>query len=139
LESCPGIAAVVPPGELELDHERSGELIALAERDSWFTYYYWDDDQKAPDFARTVDIHRKPGYDPCELFMTSRFRAVRKVLRKKLGFRYKMDVIPLDAALVRGSHGVYPDSPTDGPIIIGPGELPEDMRRFGKLVDRILR
>ena len=68
LQSVPGVARVARPVELELDHPRSGELIVLSEPDAWFTYYYWLEDSLAPDFARTVDIHRKPGYDPCELF-----------------------------------------------------------------------
>ena len=141
LQAIPGIARVVEPAELELDHSRSGELIALSEPDSWFTYYYWLDDRLAPDFARTVDIHRKPGYDPCELFMTSKWRAIRRVLQKKLGFRYSMDVIPLDATLVKGSHGLHPSDPQDGPLIIGPGNLPADMASFpdyvrGQLANR---
>ncbi|WP_372721469.1 alkaline phosphatase family protein, partial [Novipirellula sp.] len=136
LESVPGIDRVVDPAEIELDHPRSGELIALAKPNAWFAYYYWLDDQHAPDFARTVDIHRKPGYDPCELFMTSKFRAIRKVLRKKLGFRYSMDVIPLDATLVRGSHGLHPPA-EKGPLIIGPGELPNDMRMFPSYVKQL--
>jgi predicted AlkP superfamily pyrophosphatase or phosphodiesterase len=130
LESVEGVAQVVPPQELELDHPRSGELIALSASDSWFTYYYWNDDALAPDFARTVDIHRKPGYDPCELFMTSKLRAVARVAQKKLGFRYKVDVIPLDANLVRGSHGTYPAAAEDGPLVIGPGEPPQYMKAF---------
>jgi predicted AlkP superfamily pyrophosphatase or phosphodiesterase len=137
LESVEGVERVVPPSELELDHPRSGELIALAEPDAWFTYYYWLDDRLAPDFARTVDIHRKPGYDPCELFMTSRLRAFARLAQKKLGFRYKMDVIPLDAALVRGSHGLHPD-PDLGPLIVGPGQLPTDMRGFKGYVESLL-
>ncbi len=134
LESIPGIAQVVAPEQLELDHPRSGELVALAEPDSWFTYYYWVDDTFAPDFARTVDIHRKPGYDPCELFATSKLRAVARVAQKKLGFRYKVDVIPLDATLVRGSHGIYPASNQDGPVIVGPDAPPTDMRDFANYV-----
>src|SRR4029450_12941086 len=55
--------------ELGLDHPRSGELLAISRPDRWFSYYYWLDDDRAPDFARTVDIHRKPGYDPVELFL----------------------------------------------------------------------
>src|SRR5439155_8287330 len=51
-----------------IDHPRAGDLIAVAPENAWFTYYYWLDDARAPDFARTVDIHRKPGYDPVELF-----------------------------------------------------------------------
>jgi predicted AlkP superfamily pyrophosphatase or phosphodiesterase len=139
LESIPGVDHVLPPGELELDHPRSGELIALASPDAWFSYYYWLDDDAAPDFARTVDIHRKPGYDPCELFMTSKFRAMRKLAQKKLGFRYSMDVIPLDATLVRGSHGLHTDSEQDGPLMIGPGDLPDDMRGLKAYVRDLLR
>ncbi len=138
LQGVPGIDRVVDPAELELDHPRSGELVALANSDAWFTYYYWTDDSLAPDFARTVDIHRKPGYDPCELFMTSKFRALRKLARKKLGFRYKMDVIPLDPTLVRGSHGLQTQA-DDGPLIIGPGDLPADMRGFKQYVESLLR
>ena len=54
--------------EIGLDHPRSGEIVALSEPDAWFAYPFWLDDGQAPDYARTVDIHRKPGYDPCELF-----------------------------------------------------------------------
>lgn len=137
LDAVPGIQSVVDPAELELDHPRSGELIAIAEPDSWFTYYYWNDDGDAPDFSRTVDIHRKPGYDPCELFITSKLRAIGIVAKKKLGFRYKMDVIPLDATLVKGSHGRIV-SGDEGPMIIGPGDLPENMQGFKGYVERIL-
>lgn len=137
LASIPGISDVFEPEQLELDHPRSGELIALADSDAWFSYYYWLDDNRAPDFAPTVDIHRKPGYDPCELFLTSKFRAARKLARKKLGFRYKMDVIPLDATLVRGSHGLHTD-PDRGPLVIGPGTPPDDMRGFKDYVRGIL-
>ncbi len=143
LQSVPGVDRVVPPAELELDHPRSGELIALASPDAWFTYYYWLDDRSAPDFARTVDIHRKPGYDPCELFMTSKSRMLARLAQKKLGMRYKMDVIPLDATLVRGSHGLH-TSPDSGPLVIGPpdiesGDLPTDMRDFKGYVRRLLK
>jgi len=137
LQSVPGVARVSRPVELELDHPRSGELIVLSEPDAWFTYYYWLDDSLAPDFARTVDIHRKPGYDPCELFMTSKVRAMSRLAQKKIGLRYKMDVIPLDAQLVRGSHGLHTE-PEKGPLIVGPGELPDDMRDFKAYVQRLL-
>ena len=138
VESIDGVDQVLPPGELELDHPRSGDLIALADQESWFTYYYWLDDEAAPDFAPTVDIHRKPGYDPCELFATSKLRAIARVAQKKLGFRYKMDVIPLDANLVRGSHGIAPNRPELGPLIVGPGELPSDMRDLKPYVRKLL-
>ncbi len=88
-----------------IDHERAGDIVAIAKPDSWFAYYHWLDDKLAPDYARVVDIHKKPGYDPVEMFMTSKLRAGYKLLRKKLGFRYVLDVIPLDATLVKGSHG----------------------------------
>ncbi len=136
----PGIAKVVRPAELELDHPRSGEWIALAESDSWFSYYYWNDDARAPDFARCVDIHRKPGYDPCELFMTSKARAIARVAQKKLGFRYRVDVIPLDPSLVRGSHGLH-TPPEDGPLVVGPKvdeSLPTDMREIKNYIHSLL-
>jgi hypothetical protein len=106
-----------------LDHGRSGELVAVAEPDAWFTYYYWLDDRRAPDFARTVEIHRKPGYDPAELFFdpadrTVKLRAAAALARKKLGLRYTMQVVPLDPSCVRGSHGRLPDDPADGPVFL---------------------
>ncbi|OUW85547.1 MAG: alkaline phosphatase family protein [Saprospirales bacterium TMED214] len=137
LLSVPGVARVARPAEVELDHPRSGELIVLSESDAWFTYYYWLDDALAPDFSRTVDIHRKPGYDPCELFMTSKVRAMSRLAQKKIGMRYKMDVIPLDAHLVRGSHGLH-TQPEKGPLVVGSGELPDDMRNFKAYVQRLL-
>jgi predicted AlkP superfamily pyrophosphatase or phosphodiesterase len=137
LEALEGVDRVADPRDLELDHPRSGELVALAKPDAWFAYPYWLDDARAPDFARTVDIHRKPGYDPCELFMTSAPRAAFRLLQKKLGFRYRMDVIPLDASLVKGSHGLRPP-PEDGPLVIGPGEPPSDMTGFKTYVRRLL-
>ncbi|MBE4741645.1 MULTISPECIES: nucleotide pyrophosphatase/phosphodiesterase family protein [Streptomyces] len=106
-----------------LDHPRSGDLVAVAEPDAWFTYYYWLDDARAPDFARLVDIHRKPGYDPAELFLDPedpyvRVRAATALARKKLGLRYLMDVVPLDPAPVRGSHGRLPDRDDDAPVLL---------------------
>ena len=106
-----------------LDHERSGELVLVASADSWFTYYWWLDDQRAPDYARTVNIHAKPGYDPCELFLDPAFRFPKlkiasSLARKMLGFRYLMDVIPLDATLVKGSHGRITDAPDEGPLLM---------------------
>lgn len=112
-----------------LDHPRSGELVALAKPDAWFAYPFWDNDREAPDYARTVDIHRKPGYDPCELFFdpklfSPKLRAMRRLLSKKLGFRALFDVIPLDASLVKGSHGLPAASLDDKPILIGAGPPP---------------
>lgn len=106
-------------------HERSGDFVAISDSRSWFAYYWWTSDRKAPDYARCVDIHRKPGYDPAELFIDPKIRMPKlkvagKLLRKSLGFRILMDVIPLDATLVRGSHGRVPDDSGDGPLVIGP-------------------
>ncbi|MEJ7768350.1 MAG: nucleotide pyrophosphatase/phosphodiesterase family protein [Chitinophagaceae bacterium] len=121
LKEVPGIDLVLDRKEQEayhINHPRSGELVLMADEKSWFTYYFWLDDQKAPDYARVVDIHKKPGYDPVEMFMTSKARAGYKLLRKKAGFRYVMDVIPLDANLIRGSHGRVGTSTKFHPVII---------------------
>lgn len=136
LSNQPGIQAVVAPEEIQLKHPRSGDWIAMAEPDAWFTYYYWNDDRLAPDFARTVDIHRKPGYDPCELFITSKPRAMFRVAQKKLGFRMKMDVIPLDPNLVGGSHGLV-NSINHNPLVIGP-DAPEDILNFKDYIRGLL-
>ena len=109
-----------------IDHERSGELVAVADAGAWFTYYFWLDDAVAPDYARTVDIHRKPGYDPVELFVDPQLkwpqlRVARRLAQKFLGFRYYMDVIGLDASIVKGSHGRLPTpgrETTEGPVFI---------------------
>ncbi len=106
-----------------LDHPRSGELVLVAEPGAWFTYYYWLEDRNAPDFAKLVEIHKKPGYDPVELFMDPKdrfvkLRAARALLRKKIGMRYMMDVVPLDPSPLRGSHGRLPDSPEEGPVLL---------------------
>ena len=116
-----------------LDHPRSGDLVAVSKPDRWFSYYYWLDDERAPDYARTVDIHRKPGYDPVELFFDPEIKApvasvVSRLARKKLGFRTLMDVISLkDTQLVKGSHGRPTDDPQHGPLVISSaaGLLPE--------------
>ena len=102
----------------QLNHNRSGDFVVMATAESWFTYYFWVHDSKAPDYARCVDIHKKPGYDPVEMFMTSKLRAGYKLLRKKAGFRYVMDVIPLDATLIKGSHGRVNVAEEFCPIII---------------------
>jgi predicted AlkP superfamily pyrophosphatase or phosphodiesterase len=126
LSETNGVAAVLnrkQQSELGIDHPRAGDLIAVARENAWFTYYYWLDDRRAPDFARCVDIHRKPGYDPVELFLDPEIPAVKlkifaRLLQKKLGFRMLMDVIPLDARLVKGSHGCRPANPLDYPLLI---------------------
>ncbi len=125
IAATPGVDRVLDAAtkpKFGLDHPRSGDLVAVAEPDAWFTYYYWLDDDRAPDFAPTVEIHRKPGYDPAELFMdpdlaAPKLRAAGRLVQKKLGFRYLMDVIPTRSDLVSGSHGRLPDDPADGPLI----------------------
>lgn len=112
--------------EFGIDHKRAGDLVVVADERSWFTYYFWLDDALAPDYARTVDIHRKPGYDPVELFVDPRLkfpklRVARRLARKLLGFRYYMDVIGLDASIIRGSHGRLPRpgrEAAEGPTLI---------------------
>ncbi|HYU17681.1 MAG TPA: nucleotide pyrophosphatase/phosphodiesterase family protein [Chloroflexota bacterium] len=126
LEDTAGVALVLDAGARRahhLDHPRCGELVAVAEPDAWFTYYYWLDDNRAPDFARTVDIHRKPGYDPVELFVDPSLRFPKlkvgsTLLQQRLGFRTLLDVVPLDASLVRGSHGRVPDEAAEMPIFV---------------------
>jgi len=126
IASTPGVERVLDnegKREAHLDHPRAGDLVAIATPDSWFTYYYWTDDNRAPDFARTVDIHRKPGYDPAELFIDPNIslpiaKAAYTLLKKELGFRYLMELIPLDASLVRGSHGRLAARPEHGPLLI---------------------
>ncbi|MBD1843278.1 alkaline phosphatase family protein [Cyanobacteria bacterium FACHB-63] len=126
LEQTDGVDMVLDEAGKEayhLDHPRSGDLIAVAKPNAWFTYYYWMDDRKAPDFARTVDIHRKPGYDPAELFIDPKIKLPKlklgmTLLKKKLGFRYLMEVIPLDASVVKGSHGHLTPDAADCPLLI---------------------
>ncbi len=116
-----------------LDHPRAGDLVAMAAPDRWFSYYYWLNDDKAPDFARTVDIHRKPGYDPVELFFDPALRYPKlasglKLVRRKLGQRQLMDVISLkDTQLVKGTHRRITDDANAGPLVISsePGLMPE--------------
>ena len=126
LESLDGVGEVWGDEEKRshgLDHDRSGELVAIADPDAWFTYYYWLDDRHAPDFARTVEIHRKPGYDPVELFLDPAIAFPKlaigwRLLKRMLGMRVLMDVIPLDASLVRGSHGRADTQYARGPLIM---------------------
>ncbi len=131
IAALPEVARVVAGEEREaigLDHPRAGDLVALARSDAWFAYPFWLDDRQAPDYARTVDIHRKPGYDPCELFFDPRLwwpkgRAIRRLVQKKLGFRTLFDVIPLNPSLVKGSHGL-PVAGAQSPVLIGDGPPP---------------
>jgi Type I phosphodiesterase / nucleotide pyrophosphatase len=136
LEGVAGIERVLDAEgkrSIGLDHPRSGELVAIAAPDRWFSYYYWLDDARAPDFARTVDIHRKPGYDPVELFVDPAIRVPPaaigwRLLKRKLGSRTLLDVISLkDTQLVKGSHGRITDGTDHGPLVISsePDLLPD--------------
>jgi hypothetical protein len=133
LEKTTGVDAVLDESgkqQLGINHARAGEFVVVAQPEAWFTYYYWLDDRKAPDFARTVDIHRKPGYDPVELFVDPAIRApmvkiAAKLAARKLGFRNLLDIIPLDASLVKGSHGRIDNPRSRAPVFIGNGSNDE--------------
>jgi predicted AlkP superfamily pyrophosphatase or phosphodiesterase len=130
LERTPGVDSVL--GEegkrhYGIEHARAGELVAIAKPNAWFTYFYWLNDREAPDFARTVDIHRKPGYDPVELFIDPCLRAPKlrvayTLAKRQMGFRDLLDIIPLDASLVKGSHGRIDTPRARGPLFIGNAE-----------------
>jgi predicted AlkP superfamily pyrophosphatase or phosphodiesterase len=149
LAATPGVAAVLDEGAQRahhLDHPRSGDLVCLAEPRAWFTYYFWLDDARAPDYARTVDIHRKPGYDPVELFLDPGIKAPKAKIawtlaRRKLGFRAMMNVIPLDATLVKGSHGLAAARAEEGPVLMSsePSLLGSDRVPAVGVHDLILR
>jgi predicted AlkP superfamily pyrophosphatase or phosphodiesterase len=91
----------VERAEYNLDHPRSGEVVLISKPEKWFAYYWWLDDANAPAFAHTVDIHRKPGYDPVEMF-----------------FNMETKSTPLDATLVKGSHGYPADDPSRQGVIV---------------------
>lgn len=126
LEKTPDVGEVLGKAEKAtagIDHPRAGNLMAVAKENAWFTYYYWLADARAPDLARTVDIHRKPGFDPVELFLDPtvplpKLKIAWRLLQKRLGFRMLMDVVPLDATLVKGSHGRRPADKKDWPVFI---------------------
>jgi predicted AlkP superfamily pyrophosphatase or phosphodiesterase len=148
LQSAPGVAEVLAgQGKRQhgLDHARSGELVVIAEPEAWFTYYYWLSDHQAPDFSRTVDIHRKPGYDPVELFIDSdlkwpELKIAKTLLKKRLGFRYLMDIIPLTSELVKGSHGHLPKMAADWPVFMTRSSdlLPSDKLEATAVFDVLL-
>lgn len=126
LEAVDGIDRVLDRAEqaaFGLDHARSGELVCIATPERWFSYYYWLDEGRMPDFARTVDIHRKPGYDPAELLIDPRIalpklKIAATLLKKLMGFRYYMNVIGLDTRVVKGTHGRLPARDEDGPVFL---------------------
>ena len=144
LEQTQGVDEIRMPAEIWQNGEgigRAGDLIVISKPDSWFTYYYWNDDAVAPDYARTIDIHRKPGYDPCELYVDPAIQfpklAIAKfLLKKKLGLRGLLEVIPLDATLVKGSHGRDIVDEGEQPVLIG-ASMP--VSRAEDVHDAILR
>jgi predicted AlkP superfamily pyrophosphatase or phosphodiesterase len=131
--------------EAGLDHPRSGEIVCVAAPRRWFAYGWWLDDRRAPDYARTVDIHRKPGYDPLELLFDParpavEARAMGALALRKAGFRTLLETVPLDASLIRGSHGRLEESPADRPVIIADQALlPDRELRAADVHDAILR
>ena len=140
IESQAGVELVLDKSEqatYHINHERSGDYVLMADENSWFTYYFWLDDAKAPDYARCVDIHKKPGYDPVEMFMSSKLRAAYKLMKKKAGFRYVMDVIPLDAGLIKGSHGRIETRTEYQPVFISAQALPKAKVSAAEVYDLI--
>jgi hypothetical protein len=100
----PGVAEVLvgtQRSRYHLDHGRSGDVILISTPRSWQAYSWWLSDDRAPAFARTVDIHRKPGYDPLELYWDPATKS-----------------IPLDAARVRGSHGAPAEDRSQRSVIL---------------------
>ncbi|AZQ57703.1 alkaline phosphatase family protein [Maribacter sp. MJ134] len=134
LQKIDGVQQVLSGTEIQkehLQHERCGDLVVLADKDSWFTYYFWMDDAKAPDYARMVDIHKKPGYDPVEMLTNPKDKFVTakvlwKLFKKRLGFRTVMNIIPVDATLIKGSHGRIPEDIEDYPMLITNYSIPQE-------------
>ncbi|GAA5222237.1 alkaline phosphatase family protein [Membranihabitans marinus] len=145
LESIQEIQHVIYGPEKEkfkINHKRSGDIVLQAQSNAWFTYYYWEDENKAPDFAHSVDIHKKPGYDPVELFLDPKnpfitLKAIYKVARKKLGFRYRMNIIPTDAELIKGSHGSIGVENIYHPVIISSKSPNQDVIEATEVYDWI--
>lgn len=146
-EALAGLGRVFSGAEraaLGLDHPRAGELVLLADPDAWFAYPFWLDRRQAPDYAPTVDIHRKPGYDPCELFFDPQLwwakgKAMCRLLQKKLGFRTLFDVIPLNPHLVKGSHGLPVTEQSARPIFLGDGPAPAEEMSMTDVRDQVLQ
>jgi len=149
-EGLPGVGRVLHGAQRRaagLDHPRAGTLVLEAQPQAWFAYNYWLDDARAPDFARTVDIHRKPGYDPAELLLDPalrfpRLRIARRLAARRLGFRNLLDVIPLDPSPIAGSHGHVPADAALWPLVLGGPGVPEprgdDLRAVHDVVLRAL-
>ncbi|WP_161888470.1 alkaline phosphatase family protein [Pontibacter russatus] len=150
LQQVPGVQEVLAGDErnkYKVAHARCGELVVVADKSSWFTYYFWLDDRKAPDYARMVDIHKKPGFDPVEMFADPEIKfllpkVAGKVLKKKLGFRMVMDIIPLDATLIKGSHGRISEDKNEWPVLLTKNQqaLPQELQAvdvFGVILSHL--
>ncbi|MCD6459885.1 alkaline phosphatase family protein [bacterium] len=103
-----------------IDHPRSGDLIAIAKKNCWFSYYWWIDDDLAPGFTRTMDIHRKPGYDPLELFFDPQIKG-----------------IPFATELIKGSHGRPAKNPDELAVFIADIPNWDYNRLFGSISNNI--
>jgi hypothetical protein len=80
---------VLAPSDRGITHRRAGDLLLEAPADAWLDYRWWSNPDEAPAFAKTVDIHRKPGYDPLELFFDPATRGTSQA-----------------SGLLKGSHGI---------------------------------
>ena len=126
LAALPGVESVLDraaQAALQIDHQRSGDLVVTAQPGAWFAYPWWLDDARAPDFARCVDIHKKPGYDPCELLIDPAItlpalRVAKFKIARALGFRASLHLTPLDASLVKGTHGRAQLAPGFEPVVL---------------------
>jgi len=118
LLETPGIEACEPAEAFGLGHPNSGNLVAVCRSGAWFDYAFWELAEMAPDYERTVDIHRKPGYDPCELNLYSKGRMALRLAQKKLGARVPMDIIDRDFSRIKGSHGRKVGG-EQGPVFVG--------------------
>ncbi len=115
LEKIDGVDRVLSVEDmktLKINHERTGDLIAVANKDAWFSYYWWYENEKAPNFARAVDIHRKPGYDPAELFIDQNTKS-----------------IPLNPNRIRASHGRPPNRATEEGLAVYISNQKSDISR----------
>jgi len=129
--------------ELGIHHPRSGELLAIAEPGCWFAYHYWLDEARAPDFARCVAIHAKPGWDPVELFwapgLRGRMHLAKRLVQKALGIRAPFDLISTDTSMVHGSHGRIPTDEQQRPVLAaGNGKTVGNLlEQFDRIVEII--
>ena len=130
-QAADGIGEVLSASDqqrYQLNHERSGDVVLVSTPNSWQAYYWWNDDAAAPEYARTVDIHRKPGYDPVEMFFDPASHAAG------------LGPTPLDATLVQGSHGAPVTSDAQRGVLLAsqPGILGEKTYATEEIYDLVL-